>query len=222
MAAIKDVLNGFDDSSAILKEAKAHLDTLHSMATLKADFFKDEIYKSLESAGSQESPLDTPIHTVLDSYIATHAYVSDNADGIVDVIKGAVNDFINGGRENIVNGIASIAGKAVTILLGSSEGSEDETSGRFIAVNRLGGIYRLDYRVWKRSVNSESLKSKAEQVTAMAMYKSTPDCSKMTWDDFLVVFGDSLSPDLSDSDVEAEKAFVKKSFDDLQGAQKVG
>lgn len=186
MGAIRSFITAADQSDKLAQEQNAHLDTLSALADAKADLFREKITQNLLNAG-QGSDKTIPITAVQDFTSETHAYISSNADKISDAVTGAVKGFVQGGKDNITNGVCSLVTTAITALFGSSESSDMTFEKYYVAVEGIA-LIRLDIMGWKRAITASSLTTKVEQVSAFVMSKSTIDIKKTDFDTFLDLY----------------------------------
>lgn len=186
MGAIRSFITSADNADALTKEQNAHLDTLSALADAKAELFKEKINQKLLDAGTGTDKT-IPITQVQDFISETHAYVSSNADKISDTVSTAVKGFVQGGKDNITNGVCSLVTTAITALFGSSESSDMTIEKYYVAVEGIA-LIRLDIMGWKRAITASSLTTKVEQVSAFVMSKSTIDIKKTEFNTFLDLY----------------------------------
>jgi hypothetical protein len=183
MGAIKNLITGADASDALIAEENAHLDTLSALANAKAELFREKINQKLINAGTG-TDRTIPITEIQDFISETHAYTSSNADKISDTVSSVIKGFVQGGKENVTNGVCSLVTTAITALFGSTESSDMSFEKYYIAVEGIA-LVRLDIMGWKRAITASSLTTKVEQVSAFVMSKSTVDIKKTDFNTFL-------------------------------------
>ncbi len=212
MSAIRNLITSADQSDKLAQEANAHLDTLSALADAKADLFREKITQSLLNAG-QGSDKTIPITAVKDFTSETHAYVSSDAGKISDTVTSAVKGFVQGGKDNITNGVCSLVTTAITALFGSTESSDMTFEKYYVAVEGIA-LIRLDIMGWKRAITASSLTTKVEQVSAFVMSKSTIDVKKTDFDTFLDLYQGVVLAD----DPQAKSLDIIKEAKDLFNA----
>ncbi len=210
MGAIRSFIQGADDSDNLVKEANAHLDTLSALADAKAELFKEKITQKLLNAGTG-SDKTIPITEVQDFISETHAYTSSSADKISDTVSNAVKGFVQGGKDNVTNGVCALVTTAITALFGSTESSDMTIEKYYVALEGIA-LIRLDIMGWKRAITASSLTTKVEQVSAFVMSKSTIDIKKTDFDTFLdlyqfVILADNPNAKTLDIIGEAKELF---------------
>lgn len=206
-------------SAASTSDVAALVDSLESLAEEKANGFKAAITDSLLAAGTGIDRT-IPISTIDDFTYETHAYNSQNANAIESTITSSINDFVQGGTQNILNGITNILTTAITALFGDTSASEQEVQRYFVATEGIA-LVRLDFMGWKRSVSSTSITSTNQQVSAFVMMKSTVDVEKLDFDTFLTTYQDVLAmaaPPLTADQITAELTSVKQVFQDFKAS----
>ncbi|WNV85114.1 hypothetical protein [Umezawaea sp. Da 62-37] len=184
MGAIRDVITSFDASTDLLQEAKAHLETLDDLASAKADLMQEQTQIALLSAGvgTDRTPA---VATFGPEFKQTHAIRSETAQTIPDVIMAAVRDFVGGGSDNVVNGIAQIFTTAVQAVLGGENAEGSTTDRLVIALDGDGqSLVRVDFHVWAQSVRSSALQTQVEHVSAFYARKSVIDLAKLDFSTF--------------------------------------
>jgi hypothetical protein len=186
MGFIRSVVKELDQSDNLAKEAAAHLEALEDLANTKADLYESTLKANLVNAGIG-SDHTIPISHIQDFTRDTRAYVASNADNISTVVNESLTGFVNGGKDQIVGGIEKLLTVAVTALFGGSSGSEATTSKYYVA-NEGVALVRIDFMGWKRNVQTVSLTTKIEQVSAFVLCKSTVDIEKAKFDTFLDVY----------------------------------
>ncbi|MCW8336608.1 hypothetical protein [Vibrio paucivorans] len=205
MGKIRELITGADESDKIVQEQNAHLDTLAELADVKAELFTETIAQKLINAG-QGTDKTIPITQVQDSITETHAYLSSNADKISGAVTDAVQGFVQGGKENITNGVCKLITTAITALFGESEADDTKFEKYYITLEGVS-LIRLDIMGWKRAVKGTSLTTKVEQVSAFVLTKSTVDIAKTDKNTFLDLYQSAIlaeNPDATMADVIKE------------------
>lgn len=190
MGAIRNAIKSFDGTDEAKKELEVQLDNMTALAKTKADYFELVLKDDLASSGAGSSK-DIPVKFILDFMRQTHAYASSSADSIASTITEAIDGFISGGQENVMNGVCALMTKAVQTLFASKDGGEDES--HFKSVFAEGrALVRLDLKAWKRFTNVKSLSESAEQISAFVMCKSTIDAEVLDYNTFIQLYQRNL------------------------------
>ncbi|ENW81347.1 hypothetical protein F909_02638 [Acinetobacter sp. ANC 3929] len=195
MAAITKAIIGEDISGQLKEECSAHLDSLMALADAKAEYFAEKIKTDLLGAGVGTDKT-FPISTIQSFIYQTKAYTSDDAKNISNVINESINGFIDGNNKSAVNTLVS---GFVNILFGSSVGAEQKIL-RYCAILEGVSMIRLDFAGWSRSVSASAIKSKCDKVSAFVLYRSIVDMSKVTLNDFISVYQDTVRAENKDID----------------------
>ncbi|MFQ4140199.1 hypothetical protein PGN35_028190 [Nodosilinea sp. PGN35] len=199
----RNALVGLDPSNEVQKEQIEAIEALADLARSKADTMTLEILRDIDEAGSEFNK-SIPVESFLDKRIETHAYNSESADAVVQQLTGSLKDFIEGGAENIVNGIGQLLGTAVQAFLGSGEASEDLFERYMIYTNGLG-LERFDLKVWKRKIKVSGLQDKMQCVSAFVGIRSAVDLNKIKLNTFLILYSKQLEK-MGLNDTEIDKA----------------
>lgn len=206
MAAITKALIGQDMSSDLQSECSAHLDTLTALGTAKSQYYAEKINTTLLGA-SQGIDRTFPITTIQSFIYQVKAYTSDNAKNIGSVVNDSIKGFVSG---DTTSAVGTIVSGFVNILFGSTVGSESEVI-RYCAVLEGVSMIRLDFAGWSRSVTSTALKSKCDQVSAFVLYRSIVDMGKVSLNDFIAVYQNTVKA----TDPSMAPAAVIKACQDL-------
>lgn len=215
MGAIRALINSADDSDNLVKEQNSHLDTLAALAQTKVDLYVEQITERVINAG-QGTDKTIPITQIQDFISETHAYLSSNADKISDTVSGAIKGFVQGGKDNITNGVCSLLTGAVTALFGSTESNDMEFKKYYVVLEGIS-LVRLDVMGWKRAISASSLTTKVEQVSAFVVCKSTVDIKKTDFNTFLDLYQEIIkaeNPDAKTADIISNAKTLYKDFQD--------
>lgn len=186
MGAIRSFIQGNDQADKLLQETNAHLDALAALADTKAELFREKINQKLLDAGTGTDKT-IPVTEVQDFISETHAYTSKNADAIAGLVTNAVHGFVQGGKENVTNGVCSLVTGAIGALFGNTESNDMTFEKYYVSLEGIS-LIRLDIMGWKRSVKASSLTATVEQVSAFVMSKSTIDIKKTDFNTFLDLY----------------------------------
>lgn len=186
MAILKNAIKAFDPAPEKKNEVEKILTLLFELAESKTDNFKKEIVQSLRTAGTEENPT-IPVTQVLRFQADTRAYTVEDSAKIINEATLAIKGFIQGGAENIVNGIGNLLGTAVNALLGSGHGIQAQRDDYFVAVEGLS-IVRVDVKSWVRKVEISGVTKKIDSIFAFVASKSSVDVDKITFNTFLQAY----------------------------------
>ncbi|KAI4862470.1 hypothetical protein F4820DRAFT_22918 [Hypoxylon rubiginosum] len=109
---------------------------------------------------------------------------STDADSIVDGIKDAVSNLIEG---QILDGVTDIIRNGLKIVLGSTSGQIASEHTYAIIATELGALLRIDTDVYNFETTSEKLTKTAKSVTAVTAVISSVDASKLTASDIRAI-----------------------------------
>ncbi|RJF90337.1 hypothetical protein [Sphingomonas cavernae] len=186
MSTFSKILESFDGSDELAQAEREALDALAGLADAKRELFTKQINLLILDAGTGTNKT-VPISSVLRTDGLSRAYSSSSAKDIGDVLKTALGGFIEGGVDNILDGIFSILTRTLEIFLGSTEG-EELTKAEYFVYSTEFAIYRVDLMAWSRTVTAVSLKSKIEQSTAFSYVISNVDIERIKWIDFVAIY----------------------------------
>lgn len=216
MGAIGKILGEFDGSSELAQAQREALEALASLGDAKAELFKKQINLLILDAGTGTNKT-VPISSVIRSNGFARAYSASEAGNILPALKTAIGGFIEGGADNILNGIFDILAAALELFLGSTQGEELTIEEYFVYATEFA-IYRVDTMAWSRTVQAASLKKAMEQATAYAYTLSNVDIEKMKWSDFVAIYSLQLDKitKLTKEERDAAKAAMKDTWNFLQ------
>ncbi|KKZ84086.1 hypothetical protein B5K05_23490 [Rhizobium phaseoli] len=217
MAVFGKLISEFDGSSDLAQAEREALETLEALGETKRELFTKQINLLILDAGHGTNKT-VPISKVLRTDGMSRAFSSHNMKDIPEVIKTAVGGFIEGGTNNIIDGVFSLLSKALEVFLGSTEGQSMTTSKYFVYATDFA-IYRVDLMAWSRSVTAASLKTKIEQATAFSYVLSNVDVAKISWSDFVGIFAlqlDEIST-LTKEERDEARQRMKETWDFLTG-----
>jgi len=185
MGEIRELIKkNVDTGEDAVSEQNTLIETLALLAETKAELLKAQILQKLNNSGSGADKSFIPITQILDFKMECHAYSETKVTLIADSVGKAVKEFIQGGGENIIDGITGLLSTSITALLASSNGSEDELEEMYIALEGLS-LVRLDVLGWKKKIEGTGLTDKVEQISAFVMSKSVIDMEKLDYNSFL-------------------------------------
>jgi|GEM_PF-192888 len=207
MSVLKNAIKAVDPTPDKKKELTLAVNLLFELAEQKKDLQEEELKQLLRTAGTPENPT-IPITNTLATHSETRAYVTANAGTLVDTVTGAVKKFIDGGAENIVNGIGELITGGLEAILGAGSGTQTEMHSYYIIVEGLS-IVRFDIMAWQRKIEATGITSEIENAMTLTAVKSSIDVDKITFNTFLQAYKTQLEK-LNFSDEELLD-FIKKS-----------
>lgn len=217
MAFFRTILEEFDGSSDLAQAQREALETLEALAEAKRELFNKQINLLILDAGTGSNKT-VPISIVQKSDGMSRAFSSTSAKDIGDILKKAIGGFVEGGSDNIINGIIDILTRTLEVFLGSSAGVGTTKVEYFVYATDFS-IYRVDLMAWARSVTATSLRTKIEQATAYEYCISIVDVDKISWSDFVGLFSLQLDNIKSMTPTERNEARtrMKETWDFLKG-----
>lgn len=193
MADLTKAIIRQDIFDELKEECNAHLDALIALADSKAEYFAEMIKSDLLGAGfGRDKTL--PITTIQKFIYHTKAYTAEDAESISSVVNNSIEGFIHQSNKSIVTTILS---EYVKILFGSSESAEQKIQRYFVVLEGYS-VIRLDFVGWSRSVSKSLLKTKCDKVSAFVLYKSVVDISKVSLNDFIAVYQETVKAENKD------------------------
>ena len=102
-----------------------------------------------------------------------------------------MKNFIDGGSENVVNGIGELLTGGLNAILGSGTGTQSEMHSYFIVVEAFS-IVRFDITAWQRRIEVTGFTSKIENAMTLTAVKSSVDVDKITFNTFLQAYNAQL------------------------------
>ena len=189
MAAIRDIIKSVDQSKEVAAETKETLKILMSMAESKADVFEKEIENDLIT-GKTSDNLTIPITKVMQIHKEYRAQTSDHSD-IIDEIGKSFSEMFSGDAD-IAKSICTIISKAFNAMMGAGKGQEG-VSIDYKVVAEYPAIVRYDFRFWYRNIETESIFKYMENAFSITAVKSIIDTSKLTFHDFIALYGPILT-----------------------------
>lgn len=208
MSVLRDIINTVDTTQGVTAEVKENLHILMDLADSKVKLFSDNIVLSLKNgkiAGLDD--LDVPVTKVTHKYMESRAYTSESTTDLMEKVTEVIGSMITEpNANNIVNGIGKMAKNMLDAVMGTGEGTEREATLYAVAVD-YPVIVRLDFSIWGRKIQAESIKKYCEMAFACVAYKSAVDLSKLKFNDFLALYGPVLK-EMCNSDMRKMKEFI--------------
>jgi hypothetical protein len=207
MAILKNAIKAIDPTPDKKKELTLAVNLLFELAEQKNALQEEALKQLLRTAGTPENPT-IPITNTLASHSETRAYVKSNAGTLVDTVTGAVKKFINGGAEDIVDGIGELVTGGLEAILGAGTGSQASMHSYYIIVEGLS-IVRFDIMAWQRKIEATGITTEIENAMTLTAIKSSVDVDKISFNTFLQAYKNQLEKlDFTDAELIA---FIKQS-----------
>ncbi|MCA1408637.1 hypothetical protein I6F26_29955 [Ensifer sp. IC3342] len=216
MAVLKNAINALDPAPDKKKEITLLLNLLSELCEQKVVEFKQSVEQDLRTAGDKENRT-IPVTEVLARHNEYRAYVKDEAGKLATEVSGAVKKFVSGGSDNIISGIADLVTTGLEAILGAAEGVQAEMGSYYIVVQDYG-IARYDIRAWTRRIEASGITSKIENAMAIVAFKSSVDVTKLTFNTFLLAYGEQLAAMKFPPNEQTEYIeYAEKIYDKLRG-----
>ena len=191
MAVIRDIVNEADRSPDVAEEIRESLILLMEMAEAKGQFFLQEIEADLKMGKVDgDNSLTVPISKVIERRVEYRA-VTKNSSDIGKAVAESLSSIYSG-DEDVLKGMGKVVDQAFKIIMGAGEGNES-TVKIYSVVTEYPAIVRFDFAFWGRNIRAESVRKYVQSAFACVAFKSTVDVSKLTFNDFLAVYGQVLA-----------------------------
>ncbi|MEQ9721312.1 hypothetical protein ABQG65_08960 [Yersinia alsatica] len=215
MAAIRDIVKSVDQSKEVSAETKETLKILMDMAEAKAELFEKQIDNDLITGKTIDS-LNVPITKVIKRQKEYRAVTSNHSDIIEEIGKSFSELFA--GDESVIKSISSIVGKAFNAMMGAGKGQEG-VSEMYEVIAEYPAIVRFDFKFWYRNIESESIFKHMENTFAITAVKSVVDTSKLSFHEFIALYGPVLKEAFGDDKAKIKEflADAKEIYDLFQG-----
>jgi hypothetical protein len=187
MSTIKNAISKIDQSEASAAEQKEALRALEELGKAKAEIFVRDIQTGLRAAGEEKNNKTIPVSCMLSSKKEIRAFSSSENANIGNVVTGALSSFLNGKKENIINGAGNLITGALTVFLGEGSASSDAIEMYYIAIDGLTPV-RIDVKAWYCTVTATSIKTKMERVVTVVATKSVIDITRIDLATFLYLY----------------------------------
>lgn len=221
MAPLKAAINALDPAPDKKSELTLALNLLSELCQQKVDAYAAAIDSELRTAGSVENKT-IPITEILASHKEYRAYVSSDAGKIATEVSAAIKNFITGGNDKIVDGVASLVTTGIEAIIGAGSGSQQELSSYYIIVQGFS-LIRFDVRVWSRTIEATGITKQIENAMAIAAFKSSVDIRKISLNTFLNAYVDQLGKiGLTESDWKTYLTTAEDLYDKLAGRDNTG
>lgn len=228
-AAIQEI----DQTEPQKKEITETLDFLMSLCKLKGETYEAKIKEDLRTGKIEGNDgLFLPITHTLKSKTEYRCFAEN---GISDVAKKTGESlkklFKDTTPENVIDGLSGIVTDAISVLVGTGQGTENETTLYSCCIDGSGKLpvfVRIDMMIWCRNIATESIKKKIESAFSLVFFKSALDVTKVEFTEFCSLYLDVLDRGFSDDipDEEKEQKILetikaaKEIYDALRGEEK--
>lgn len=184
--AAQEIVKSIDPSSPAMNETKELLSTLEELGNTKQALFEEKITLAQQNAGIG-SDKTLPVASLDNRTSGMHAYVSADAEHIANTISETIKSLLKtiqsgSSWDKIASAGLDIGTTAVntlvTGLLGGSDGTVGGSDHYLIFTNGIS-LKRVDFLVWKRSIQTKGIMNRCEQILAFAGYSSIVDLPKV-------------------------------------------
>ncbi|HEY0988161.1 MAG TPA: hypothetical protein VGD80_13950 [Kofleriaceae bacterium] len=207
MSILKNAIQALDPTPDKTKELSLALNLLFELAEQKKNLQEEWLKQQIRTAGTPENP-SIPITNTLAWLSETRAYVKSDAGTLVNTVTGAIKKFIDGGTENVMNGVGELITGGLNAILGSGTGAQSEMHSYFIVVEAMS-IIRFDITAWQRRIDVAGITAKIENAMTLTAVKSSVDVDKISFNTFLQAYKSQLAK-MKFGDTELID-FIKKS-----------
>lgn len=188
-AALSNAIKSIDGSSDAEKETKDALNALFELG-------KSRNEAAFAHATSDAMKVYAPVQKLLLQRQSIIASATNNTDGIVTGIKGAIGNLmkgqiLDGFVPRVLNELAlanmcsvtDLISNALNVVLGSSSGQISQSYTYALIATDLGALLRIDVDVYSFEVYSQGLQSHAKNMTAITSLVSTVNPNGLTLSD---------------------------------------
>ena len=106
-------------------------------------------------------------------------------------VADAIEKFVSGGSENIINGIADLVTTGITGILGAGQGTEQEMRSYYI-IAQSRALVRYDIYAWRRLIEAQGITEKIESCMAIYASKASIKVEDLDLNTFLLGYEDQL------------------------------
>lgn len=191
MSILRDAINAADPAPDRKKELTLALNLISELAEQKVTEFGMAIRDSLRTAGNPENRT-IPVTEILASHSEYRAYVKADVSKIATEVSAAIKKFVSGGSDEIIDGVADLVTTGLEAILGSGQAIQQEMHSYYIIVQDYA-IVRYDISAWARSIEANGITSHIEHAMAIQAFKSSVDVMKISFNTFLIAYGQQLS-----------------------------
>lgn len=216
MSFLKTAIDALDPAPDKKTELTLALNLLFELAEQKNSSFKQLINDNLRTAGTGDNR-SIPITEILAWNTQTHAYVKADAGELVTKVTDAIRDFVSGGTDALITGIGKLVTTGLEAIIGAGSGAQAQMSSYYIVVQSYG-IARYDIYAWSRQIEAHGITSRIESALAFTAAQSSVDVSKLTFNTFLIAYGDQLKKiGLPDGEIKEYLDYAQEVFNWLKG-----
>jgi len=189
MGVIRDIVKQMDNQPETTAAIKETLTVLMGLAEAKGDAWRERIERDLVT-GKMGDSLTVAITKVIASRVEYRSHVQTETTPIITSITKSLNSMFSGDAA-ILTSIGDIVQDMLSAIMGAGAGDETEVTS-YCVVAEYPAIVRFDFAFWGRNVVSESITKYMENVFTCVAYKSAVDVKKLTFNDFLALYGPVL------------------------------
>lgn len=207
MGVVRDIINGFDPVDKNEELIKETLQVLMELSEQKAKVFETQIEKDLLDGKLSDTTLTVPITRVVNKRVEHRAKTQVGVSDFIDKISDSIQTMFTG-NSNILKGIAGTLNTGLNVLMGTASGEEEELRLYFV-VAEYPAIVRYDFAFWNRTIKSEGIKTKMQNVLSCVAFKSAVDMNKLAFNDFLTLYGPILRKAFGENETEIKKLLLE-------------
>jgi hypothetical protein len=190
MAILSDAIHALDPAPDKKTQLTLSLNLISELAEGKVKEFANEVENNHRTAGTTENRT-IPISFVVAQHSEYRAYVKEDAGKIATEVSTAIQDFITGGSDKIVSGIAKLVTTGLSAILGTGQATQQEMRSYFV-VAQSASIARYDIMAWRRTIEAEGITTKIEKCMAIYASKASVDISALDFNTFLIAYEEQL------------------------------
>lgn len=190
MAVLADAIKAIDPAPDKKTQLTLCLNLLSELAENKVTDFENEVAESYRTAGTAENRT-APITMVIASHSEYRAYVKDDASKIATEVTDAIRDFVAGGSEAIISGVAKLVTTGLTAILGAGQATQQEMRSYYITA-QARALVRYDVLAWRRLVEADGITSQIESCLAIHASKASIDVGELDLNTFLIAYENQL------------------------------
>lgn len=216
MAVLADAIKAVDPAPDKKSELTLAVSLLSELSESKVNQFKGEVLESYRTAGTPENRT-APIELVVASHSEYRAYVKDDAGKVVTEVQSAIKDFVTGGSEAIIDGMAKLVTTGLQAILGGGEATQQEMRTYYLTVESRA-LVRYDIMAWRRRVEATGITQKIEDCIAIYASKASVKVSALDLNTFLLAYGDQLARmGFSEKETLEYLDYAEKVYERLRG-----
>ncbi|MEB3341769.1 hypothetical protein [Okeania sp.] len=190
MGFVKEIVSSVDSSSDVSSEIKETLNILMNLAEAKTLVFETEIEKDLQMGKTSDKNLNISVTKVIQKKSQCRAKTSQEVP-FVEKIQEALKNLFSSDPK-IFSAVSDVINSSLQLIIGTGEGTQSIVKV-YEVVAEYPAIVRFDFWFWGQNIKSESLKKHMESVFSCVAYKSAVDVQKLTFNEFLSLYGTVLN-----------------------------